>query len=142
VEPTASRYNEWFPGGFTPEFGAELEDISGTVGLRGEFANGVLYDFSTSLARNEVGFYLNNTVNPSMGPDSPRASMQANTSRPSRTTTPTSACPLRWMRSHSPLNVAWGLEYRSETFEIRQGEEESWAAGPFAFQSTIHIPAT
>jgi iron complex outermembrane receptor protein len=125
-------FNSWFPGGFTPSFGAELEDISGLVGLRGEFPNGVLYDFSTRLARNEVGFYLDNSVNPSMGPDSPTAFDAGKYLQTEQNYNADFSLPVAVDAFASPLNVAWGLEYRVETFEIRQGDEASWVAGPYA----------
>ena len=37
-----------------------------------ESLSGYSYDVSGSVGRNEADFGLNNTVNPSMGPDTPR----------------------------------------------------------------------
>jgi iron complex outermembrane recepter protein len=128
-------FNEWFPGGFTPSFGAELEDISGLVGLRGEFANGVLYDFSTRMARNEVGFYISNTVNPSMGPGSPTEFDAGKYIQTEQNYNADFSLPVAVDAFHSPLNVAWGLEYRVETFEIRGGDEAAWLKGPYATQN-------
>jgi iron complex outermembrane recepter protein len=128
-------YNSWFPGGFTPEFGAELEDISGAVGIRGSFENGLLYDFSMRLARNEVGFFLNNTVNPSLGPDSPTSFDVGKYLQTEQNYNADFSFPVNVDGFHSPVNVAFGAEYRVEMFEIRLGEEASWAAGPYAFQN-------
>ena len=43
---------------------------------------------------------------------------------------------------YSDLNVAFGAEYRVETFEIRQGPEDGWRAGDYAFQNVgrPHLP--
>ena len=30
----------------------------------------------------------------------------------------------------SPLNIAWGGEYRREAYEVSLGDKASWAAGP------------
>jgi iron complex outermembrane recepter protein len=139
-DPNCFTYNEWFPGGFTPTFGAKLEDISGAVGVRGVFTNGLLYDFSVRLARNEVGFYLSNTVNPSMGTDSPRSFEVGKYIQTEQNYNADFSIPVNVDGLYSPLNVAFGLEYRNETFEIRQGEESSWLAGPFAFQGEILYP--
>ena len=39
-----------------------------------------------------------------------------------------------------PLNVAWGLEARRETYSIEAGELTSYANGPVAFAGTAPIP--
>ena len=129
-------FNSWFPGGFTPTFGAELEDISGAVGVRGNFANGLLYDFSMRLARNEVAFFLDNTINPSLGPDSPTSFDVGKYLQTEQSYNAEFSYPLAVEAFHSDLNVAFGLEYRVEMFEIRLGEEASWQAGPYAFQDS------
>ncbi len=61
--------NEVVPGGYTPQFGGNLIDASIVGGLRGEMDNGLLYDFSMSYGRNKASFFLDNTWNPSLGPD-------------------------------------------------------------------------
>jgi len=129
-------FNSQFPGGFTPTFGAELEDISGTVGLRGEFANGMQYDFSAKLAQNDVGFFLDDTINPSLGPRSPTSFELGKYLQTEQNYNAEFSYPVAVSAFASPLNVAFGLEYRVETFEIRQGEEASWIDGPYAYQGT------
>lgn len=128
-------FNAWFPGGFTPDFGAELEDISGAVGVRGSFDNGLLYDFSVRLARNEVAFFLDNTVNPSMGPESPTSFDVGKYIQTEQNYNADFSIPVAIDGLYSPLNVAFGAEYRVEMFEIRLGEPSSWEAGPYAFQN-------
>jgi len=61
--------NQLLPGGYTPQFGGQLEDAAAVIGIRGEMANGLFYDFSGGVGRNNVEFFLNNTWNPSLGPD-------------------------------------------------------------------------
>jgi iron complex outermembrane receptor protein len=61
--------NQLVPGGYTPQFGGELIDASIVGGVRGELDNGLLYDFSASYGRNKASFFLNNTWNPSNGPN-------------------------------------------------------------------------
>jgi iron complex outermembrane receptor protein len=62
---------EKFPGGFTPRFFGDITDMSILGGIEGEFANEISYDFSARFGSNEIAYTLKNTVNPSMGPDSP-----------------------------------------------------------------------
>jgi iron complex outermembrane receptor protein len=129
-------FNSQFPGGFTPTFGARLEDISGAVGVRGTFDNGLLYDFSMRLARNEVEFFLEDTINPSMGPDSPTSFDSGKYIQTEQNYNADFSYPVAVDAFHSPLNVAFGAEYRVEMFEIRLGEEASWLIGPYATQNS------
>lgn len=129
------------PGGYTPAFGGKLEDSSGVLGIRGEFSNGMSYDFSGSLGRNNVEFYLKNTWNPSLGTDGfVNGALQRDFEIGSYTQTETNfnadfVMPIDVKAFASPLNFAFGAEWRNEQFETRIGEINSWQAGRFAFQS-------
>jgi iron complex outermembrane recepter protein len=54
------------PGGFTPFLDGAQEDLSAVFGLRGEFANDMIYDFSVGYGKNELDYTLNNTLNPGL----------------------------------------------------------------------------
>jgi len=122
-------FQEIFPGGFTPRFGGNVSDQSLTAGVRGEMDNGLRWDFSAGVGRNEVEFFIRNTVNASLGP-----------------ATPTSFDPGAYTQlenmvnldfGYSPTdntNIAFGAEYRVEEFEITVGQEESFLIGPLAPQ--------
>ena len=133
--PDCFAFNEKFPGGFTPRYGGVVEDWSVTFGLRGQvesasaLLDGWFYDASASFGENRVDFFMHDTVNPQL------AAL--------RTAIPTIYRPggyrefdkvfnLDFSRPfdvgvfHSPLNVAFGLEHRTEEFEIESGEENSW----------------
>ena len=122
-------FQEIFPGGFTPRFGGNVSDQSLTAGVRGEMDNGLRWDFSAGVGRNEVDFFIRNTVNASLGP-----------------ATPTSFDPGAYTQlenmvnldfGYSPTdntNIAFGAEYRLEEFEITVGQEESFQIGPLAPQ--------
>ncbi len=71
ADPNCFIFNELFPGGFTPQFGGELNDVAATLGLRGELENGLTYDISAGAGRNEVDHFINNTINASFGPATP-----------------------------------------------------------------------
>jgi iron complex outermembrane receptor protein len=66
------NFNETIPGGFTPRFGGTVTDITFMMGLRGELDNGLTWDVSAYRGENEGDFYLNNTVNASLGENTPR----------------------------------------------------------------------
>jgi iron complex outermembrane receptor protein len=127
-------FNERFPGGFTPRFGADIRDLSLVAGLRGQRDSGLKWDASVSAARSNIEFFIFNTINASLGPD-----------------TPTSFRPRDYIQTEvaadldfsyavgvgalaSPLDVAWGAEWRQETFESVAGDLASYQAGPFSDQ--------
>ena len=124
-------FNERFPGGFTPRFGADIRDLSLVTGLRGEHDSLLKWDASLSAARSNIEFFIFNTINASLGPD-----------------TPTSFRPRDYIQTEiagnldfsysmeveplaSLLDIAWGAEWRQETFESVAGDLASYQTGPF-----------
>ncbi|MBT8100844.1 MAG: TonB-dependent receptor, partial [Gammaproteobacteria bacterium] len=120
---------ELFPGGFTPRFGGDVRDAAIAAGVRGETDNGLRWDVSAGYGFNDVDFFINNTVNASLGP-----------------ATPVEFDPGDYTQSEQMLNVdfaysptdntnlAFGAEWRNEVFEITVGQEESFTIGPLADQ--------
>ena len=128
-DPTLFTFQELFPGGFTPRFGADTQDASVLVGLKGSVAEDLGWDLSASYGRHASDFFINNTVNASLGPDTPTEFdpgdyIQADTNINLDLTYPL----------HDLVFLAAGAEYRTETFEIIQGQIESWKIGPLASQ--------
>jgi len=138
--PGCFVFNAWDEGGFTPRFGADkITDISGVLGFRGtwdQLLEGLEYDVSVRLGQNEVEFYINNTLNPSLGPQSPRNFNLGKYVQTEQGYNIDFVYPYANDWFASDLNVAFGLEYRVEKFEIRQGDRDSWFAGPYAFQGS------
>ncbi|MXX27491.1 MAG: TonB-dependent receptor, partial [Caldilineaceae bacterium SB0668_bin_21] len=128
-DPNLFTFQEMFPGGFTPRFGADTQDASLLVGVRGEILEDLGWDLSASFGRHASDFFIKNTVNASLGPDTPTEFdpgdyIQADTNINLDLTYPL----------HDMVFLASGLEYRTETFEIVQGQIESWEIGPLASQ--------
>jgi len=122
-------FQEMFPGGFTPRFGGDVSDTSLVAGVRGELDNGLRWDLSAGAGRNEVDFFIRNTVNASLGPATPT------TFNPGAYTQLENMVNLDF--GYSPTdntNIAFGAEYRLEEFEITVGQEESFQIGPLAPQ--------
>ena len=121
-------FNEIFPGGFTPSFGGDVTDYSALAGLRGS-AGKLNWDVSAGYGYNRVDFFISNTVNASYGP-----------------ATPTTFDPGSYIQEEIGLNadvsyeisesvtLSGGAEWREETFEIEEGQIESWDFGPLAPQ--------
>jgi iron complex outermembrane receptor protein len=117
-----------FPGGYNPDFGADLTDMSFVLGLRGDLTDTLTWDLSGRYAENEVEYTLSDTINPSLGRLSPLSF------NPGTLTQEESGINLDFVKSfqNSPLNVAFGAEFRNETYEIGAGDQASVENGPTA----------
>jgi len=135
ADPDCFAFIETIPNGFVPRFGGDNEDMSLAVGIRGEFdmGTGLLYDFSAATGSNRTDFFINNTINASLGPDSPR---NFNPGGQEQTETILNANFSYGvdMGLASDLNIAFGAEYREEEFDLFAGGEPSWVLGPLADQ--------
>ena len=127
-------FNERFPGGFTPRFGADIRDVSLVAGLRSARSGGLKWDASVSAARSNIEFFIFNTINASLGPDTPTSF------RPRDYIQTEVAANLDFSHAMevgglaSSLGLAWGAEWRQETFESVAGDEASYVVGRFAAQ--------
>ncbi|RLA29913.1 MAG: TonB-dependent receptor [Gammaproteobacteria bacterium] len=141
LPPNCWVMNQVVPGGYTPQFGGELQDASIVGGIRGEMDSGLLYDFSASYGRNKVSFFLNNTWNPSNGPDGIiEGELQRDFDLGSYVQSENNinldfVLPIAMDALASDLTFAFGGEYRDERFETIIGEEASWNPGRFAFMN-------
>jgi len=126
-------FNELFPGGYTPQFTGEINDVSLVMGTKGEIKGGFLdnafYDISGSVGRNKSTYTLVNTVNPSMG--AANIDQIGNSFEAGSYIQLEKAFNFDLVQSvdiglEDPLNVATGLEWREESFEIISGEQASW----------------
>ncbi|MEE2023636.1 TonB-dependent receptor plug domain-containing protein [Alkalimonas mucilaginosa] len=132
----------WFPGGFTPSFGGNITDTSLVGGTKGEFQSGFLagtmYDFSATVGRSEAGFKIINTVNSTLGPDSPT---EFDPGRYIQLEKHFNADFYRFVPVglYEDLAVAGGLQWSEESFEIVAGETASWEVGPYVEQGLDFI---
>ncbi|WP_394173917.1 TonB-dependent receptor plug domain-containing protein [Thalassotalea litorea] len=137
ADPNCFSMNSIFPGGYTPAFGGNITDTSLTGGVRGDFnggfMDGVYFDLSASVGRNESAFNLKNTLNPSLGLTTPTEFDTGKYIQLEKTINFDLSKGFDW-GLYEPVNIAGGLEWREESFEIISGEESSWKAGPYADQ--------
>jgi len=121
--------------GFTPYLDGDQTDFSFIAGLEGELSGGTFYDFSVSTGSNELDYFLNNTINPDLG-------LTANLAIPQMDfdvggykqeeinlnadfSTPVG----------DSFNVAYGAEWREETYTAMAGEANSYqGAGSSGFK--------
>ena len=123
-DPNCFSFQETIPGGFTPRFGGTMTDQAFLFGLKGQTANGLGWDVSSYYGRSEADFFINNTVNASMGPDSPR-DFDPGLYRQIETSV---NADFTYSMSED-VNLAFGAEYRVEEFTIGAGDEASSTAG-------------
>ncbi len=137
ANPNCFSMNQIFPGGYTPQFGGNITDTSLTMGVEGEFSGGFLdevyFDLSASVGRNESDFFLKNTLNPSLGLATPTDFDTGKYIQMEKTFNFDLVKQVE-IGLDDPMNLAGGIEFREESFEIIAGEEASWKAGPYADQ--------
>jgi iron complex outermembrane recepter protein len=127
-------FNELLPGGFTPRFGGKQKDYSIVGGLRGELTNGIRYDMSAGVGSSASDFVIRNTVNASLGPNTPLSFKPGEHIQTETNVNVDIAYPLVIDMFYSPLNIATGFEWRKEEFQVKGGDAESFATGPLASQ--------
>lgn len=120
-------YRDVFPAGFTPQSFGDVEDRSIVAGWRGEWDNGLTYDFSYRTGESNFEWNLFNTVNASMGAESPtqfhlgdlvnkETQIQAD---------------FTWEFDSGAL-LAFGASFLDEEYDIKEGEPASYAPGTYA----------
>lgn len=126
-EPDGSIYSplEKFPGGFTPRFFGDITDYSFAAGIKG-MAGSLGYDFSGRYGYNEISYTLSNTINPSMGPDSPTSF------KPGDLSNDELQFQADFTYDLSEYVFAFGLSYMEESYEISAGDDASVAVGPYS----------
>ena len=100
--------------------------------MRGVLGNGLNWDASASYGTHESDFFFKNTVNASLGPDTPR-DFDLGLYRQEDVN-------LSFDVSYAAtdiVNVAAGTEWRNERFVIGAGGKPSWEVGPYAAQGFV-----
>ena len=131
-DPDCFSFQEIARGGFTPSFSGVITDVSAVAGLRRTADRGLSWDASAGYGAHEADFFVFNTVNASLGPDTPRdfdpglyrqAEVNLNLD-------------VSWAAGEM-VHLAGGAEWRDERFTIRAGEPLSWQVGPYAAQGFV-----
>jgi iron complex outermembrane receptor protein len=124
LNPIASQ----FPGGYSPLFGASIKDHEVVLGVRGGEAGNLRWDVHGRWGRNSIKYVLEGSINPSLGRLSPT------TFEPGTLTQREAEFGIDFIQSFddSPLTLAYGAQWRNETYTIGQGDAGSIAVGPTA----------
>jgi len=113
-----------FPGGYSPKFGAAIDDHEGVLGLRGDVGN-VHWDVHGRKGRNRIDYVLKDSINPSLGRLSPT------TFRPGTLTQEESELGIDFTQAlGDTTTLAYGALWRNETYIIGRGDDASTAVGP------------
>ncbi len=131
-----------YPNGFLPLIESEVTDFSAAFGLRGARGDW-FWDLSTEYGDNKFQFNVSNSLNVSLGPTIP----------PNQTSFDAGALGFdQWVTNldlsrgfeiglAGPLNVAFGLEFRREGYQITAGEPASYINGGFPDQFGARAPS-
>jgi iron complex outermembrane receptor protein len=117
-----------FPGGYNPDFGADITDLGFVFGLRGDLTDTLSWDARVRYGESEAKYKLIGSINPSFGRLSPTSF------KPGTLTQEESGLNVDFVKTFadSPLNFAFGGEFRNETYKIGAGDPASYEAGPTA----------
>ena len=114
-----------YPNGFTPRITSNITDVSGSAGVRHTMENGWKVDFNNTYGKNNFHYFIKGSNNASLWDASPTDFDAGGHSLSMNTTG------LDFSKFYEDLmagiNVAFGVEYRTENFEIFAGEEASYA---------------
>jgi len=113
------------PAGYTPYLDGDQEDTSLVLGMNGEFASGMYYDFSFSFGQDVLDYFLNNTINQDLGlTDSlqiPQRDFELGGYEQEELNFNTDfSLPIS-----DRVNLAWGAEFRKETYTVVAGDPNS-----------------
>ena len=137
ADPSEGNFSwgDTYPLGFTPRLEGHGNDFSSVVGIKGDGLFGLNYDFSASYGKNHIRYYLKNSLNLSWGPYSPHNFdigdlEQAETNLNADFTYALS----------DAINLAFGAEWREESYTMFAGQKESWMPGPWADVALLNDP--
>ena len=128
-DPSCFTFQALFPGGFTPQTGGTATEAALVGGVRGFTAGGFNWDLSGSLGTHHTDFFIRDTINASLGLESPNAfDVGRNLQRDVNVNFDVSQAVT------DRVNIAAGAEWRDEQFGLRAGDRAGWTVGPYAAQ--------
>jgi iron complex outermembrane receptor protein len=119
-----------FPNGYVPVLDATVDDFSVAAGVRGSLASDWTWDASAVYGSNNFDHNITNSLNPSLGAASPTSFNIEELKLTQLDLRFDMTRPFEVGGFSNPLNFAWGLEYRTETYKTTAGDPDSYRAGP------------
>ena len=124
----ATDWPQIYPLGFLPLIEPRIADQALTAGARGQ-AGSWFYDASAGYGRNKMDFYVRNSLNVSLGPTGNQTSFYAGSLGDRQTTANVDFSRGFNLGLAGPINVAAGVEYRREGYQVIAGEPNSYIDG-------------
>ncbi|MDH5822289.1 TonB-dependent receptor [Luteimonas sp. RD2P54] len=119
---------EIYPDGFLPNIRNIADDRAGVLGLRGTTAGGTGIDISFNHGINHLTFDVENSLNRSLGPDTPTRFHSGALEVTQNVLNLDFNRPVDIGLAY-PLALAWGAEWRGEKFNQSPGDPASYADG-------------
>ncbi len=124
IAKDARNIPEVYPDGFLPQLAPQSDDYSYVVGLRSD-AMLWQWDMALSQGQSHYAYFVNDSINASVGPASPTSAFAGRLSNGERALSfDMSRAFDLWQQT--PLELAFGGSYRQQQYQIRQGDELSW----------------
>ena len=114
-----------YPNGFTPRITSNITDVSVSAGIRHQMKNGWKVDFNNTFGKNNFHYYIKDSNNASMKDASP-TDFDGGGHFLSQNTTGLDFSKY-FGEALKGINIAFGMEYRTENFGIFAGELSSYA---------------
>ena len=121
-----------YPTGFSPKYGSDYDDLQLVAGVRGQFTPDLSWDVSGAYGRNRIEYTLDESINASLGPASPTSFYLGRLSQVEKNLNADFVYGLPLAVLAAPLNIAFGAEFREETYGVDAGDPASYAIGPGA----------
>jgi len=125
------------PAGYTPFLDGNQEDGSIVVGVKGEFQSGMLYDISYGYGKDQLEYFLNNTINVDLGLDANFNIPQMGFAMGGYIQEENNFNVDFSLPVSDSLNLAFGAEAREEKFTVVAGEPAATVGvGPSGMTAT------
>jgi iron complex outermembrane receptor protein len=132
------NFNSIYPGGFTPRFLGEVDQMYAVTGIKGEAESGLTYDLSATLAKNSLSLSMTDSLSASYGPQSQTEFFFGELIQREQNINLDLTYPLE-VGFASPVTLSGGAEFRREEYETTVGDVQSYGAGPYARQPLYNL---
>jgi iron complex outermembrane receptor protein len=127
-------FSSLYPAGFTPQFVGVKDHAFGVAGIKGDLLENLTFDVSGSLSRNALTLSMFDSLSPSYGPDS-QTSFEFGSLIQKETNLNADFVYSLDAGLSSPVTIAFGAEYRKETYTATEGDPQSYGIGPYYSQA-------
>ncbi|MCD9006972.1 TonB-dependent receptor [Luteimonas sp. XNQY3] len=117
-----------YPDGYVPEINQISKDRSLVTGVKGSTDGGFTWDVSYNYGISKLLFYTRNSINYSLGADSPSSFYDGSLEYTHNIVNADFTQPLDWGLAY-PVTLSFGAEYREEKWNQSPGEPDSYTGG-------------